>query len=278
MQHSACDTKDPLYLFHPIHSTPLITDAYTVPPPFQHSLFGEAWAKVDHQWLISGGKGSGSKMHADFYHTSAWNSLISGHKWWCFFPAEVPREVLQLRASTGYSGSDPLRWFSERLPQLLESGVPVIQLLQRPGETVWVPASWYHIVLNMDVTVAVTENFTAPCDAPLVWTHLRDRVLDETDRAAGELMDEMMPRLRELYPEHVNALTTAIEASEEELGLEFVCGMAVGIHKIEEVCDVCFDPGDLIKCGGCNQNFHLGCLEPPLSIPPDIDWHCPQCT
>ena len=131
---------DPLYMFHRTskENGKPITDAYSVPQPFRQNLFKEKW-QTD-KWLIIGTPGSGSRMHTDFYHTSAWNASVEGHKWWCFFPPSVSKETLQVRGS---DDETPLSWFSRRLPELLESGPQPIQLLQGAGETVWVPAGWY---------------------------------------------------------------------------------------------------------------------------------------
>ena len=45
----------------------------------------------------------------------------------------------------------------------------------------------------------------------------------------------------------------------------------------DEGCSVCGEVGLLIICDGCNSNFHIECVKPPLTEVPKGNWFCDTC-
>ncbi|KRZ12230.1 Bifunctional arginine demethylase and lysyl-hydroxylase JMJD6 [Trichinella zimbabwensis] len=78
------------------------------------------------------------------FGTHAWNAVISGHKRWCLFPPDTPESLVKLKLGEG-------------------------EVLQKLGETIFVPDGWWHVVLNLDLTVAVTQNYCSVSNLSIVW-------------------------------------------------------------------------------------------------------------
>lgn len=129
-----------------------------------------------HRWMILGPKNSGSNLHIDPLGTSAWNMLLMGRKLWVLFPPNVNENVLKSKervvsetdGGTGKEYEDfcASGWFSKQLSKIALCHQDVyakrVQFVQHPGETVFVPEGWWHAVLNLDTTFAVTQNFGHP--------------------------------------------------------------------------------------------------------------------
>lgn len=166
--------ESPLYLFDrafvskmglsvgPPDQTP--DAAYWPPSCFAEDLFSVLGDdRPDRQWLIVGPERSGSKFHKDPNATSAWNAVLRGPKYWIMFPSgdkrpPPPGVYVSDDQSEVTSPLSIAEWILEfhaearRTPGCMEG-------ICGQGEILHVPSGWWHLVVNLEPSIAITQNF-----------------------------------------------------------------------------------------------------------------------
>ncbi len=174
----------PLYIFDSTfddkRETSALVHDYKVPKYFPHDLFalvGEA-KRPPYRWFLVGPKRSGTCIHIDPLGTSAWNTLLVGRKRWVLFPPHLEKRIVKAKDLV-FPGEDDeaSNYFCDLLPRLLATHASsvdrCIEFMQYPGETVFVPGGWWHAVLNVEDTIAVTQNYASPANFEQVWRKTR---------------------------------------------------------------------------------------------------------
>ena len=222
--------ESPLYLFDRgfVEKMQLIvgkhqpSPSYWIPECFGEDLFtvlGEN--RPDDKWLIVGPARSGSTFHKDPNATSAWNAVLRGSKYWIMFPSTAsnppPPGVYvsedQSEVTSPLSIAEWLLGFhaeARKTPGCVEG-------ICREGEVVHVPSGWWHLVVNLDASIAITQNFVPRSHLAGVLSFLKDK----PDQISGFKKDVADPygmfveRMQIEYPELLKQATAELEKKEE---------------------------------------------------------------
>ena len=209
---SNSNDESPLYLFDRAFVEKMRLDLgrhadYEPPECFQEDLFtvlGDQ--RPDHRWLIVGPERSGSTFHKDPNATSAWNAVIRGSKYWIMFPASVipPGVYMSEDQSEVTSPLSIVEWLltfhaeARQTPGCLEG-------ICKEGEVLHVPSGWWHLVVNLEPGIAITQNFVPRSHVKLVVDFLKRRA-DQVSGFKDGVKDPFQlftTRLKERYPELV---------------------------------------------------------------------------
>lgn len=156
----------PLYLFDPKfgEKVPKLGLEYDVPVYFKEDLFSVLGnERPDYRWIIIGPAGSGSSFHIDPNSTSAWNAVIKGSKKWVLFPPEVVPPGVH-PSPDGAEVACPVsivEWFMNFYGATKKWKKKPIECVCKAGEVIFVPNGWWHLVINLEDSIAITQNFVS---------------------------------------------------------------------------------------------------------------------
>ncbi|KAK4565539.1 hypothetical protein LTR86_004156 [Recurvomyces mirabilis] len=135
--------------------------------------------RPDHRWLIVGPERSGSTFHKDPNATSAWNAVLKGSKYWILFPSSptLPPPPGVFVSEDQSEVTSPLSIAEWLLGFHAEARMTAgcIEGICGEGEVLHVPSGWYHLVLNLEPSIAITQNFVPSQRVGAVLQFLRDQ-------------------------------------------------------------------------------------------------------
>lgn len=107
-----------------------------------------------------------------------------------------------------------LQWWLEVYPTLREEDKP-FECTQLPGETISVPSGWWHCVLNIDDSIAVTQNYVNSVNLELVCLDMAPGFYHRGIARAGHLAIQER-QYRGAKPEKINQELDAISVAAQE--------------------------------------------------------------
>lgn len=156
----------PLYLFDPKFAEKIsrLDSEYEVPMYFREDLFSLLGnERPDYRWIIIGPAGSGSSFHIDPNSTSAWNAVIKGSKKWVLFPPDVVPPGVH-PSPDGAEVACPvsiIEWFMNFYEATKTWKKKPIECICKAGEVIFVPNGWWHLVINLEESIAITQNYVS---------------------------------------------------------------------------------------------------------------------
>ncbi|KAJ0266256.1 F-box protein [Hirschfeldia incana] len=209
----------PLYLFDPkfAEKVTVLDSEYDVPVYFKEDLFSVLGReRPDYRWIIIGPSGSGSSFHIDPNSTSAWNAVITGSKKWVLFPPDVVPPGVH-PSPDGAEVACPvsiMEWFMNFYGDTKNWKKRPVECICRAGEVVFVPNGWWHLVINLEESVAITQNYVSRRNLLNVLEFLKKPNAKELVSGTNDrenLHDKFKKAIEEAYPGTIQDLEKKAE-------------------------------------------------------------------
>ncbi|CAN8026879.1 unnamed protein product [Ixodes persulcatus] len=148
---------------------------------------------------------AGDRIQTNPMQCNLWSALVHGARRWCLFPHHVPQDLLchDHKARKDRRLESAVAWFDKTYPKTQSPRWPryfkPLEIVQAPGEVVFVPAGWWYVAINLDVCVAVSHHHCSPSKLAQAWPRLV-RNNKKLKRNWYELLRRRRPEVAVLVP------------------------------------------------------------------------------
>jgi hypothetical protein len=136
---------------------------YKTPQFFERDLlnnFLERYSDCDFKFVYWGPSGSITRLHSDVLHSFSFSYNVTGAKRWTFYIPNSPSDVKTTRS---------------------------FDVIQKEGETMFVPSMWMHEVVNLVETLSINHNWITSANIDNTWQCISNEIkaIDSEIRAWG---------------------------------------------------------------------------------------------
>jgi len=181
-QHQAGADSRLLYMTD-VHLAALEPTLYSVPALFRddwlNAFYDERCAGAttecrDYRFVYLGPPGTHTPLHADVLRSLSWSVNLTGTKRWLLFP---PDQSPLLRGRGGALPENLAAELAQPSGAFLELPLArhLRELLQGPGEALFVPSGWHHTVENTGTVpvLSVNHNWFNAASVDVTWRYLQ---------------------------------------------------------------------------------------------------------
>lgn len=201
------------------------------PETFGEDLFGVLGPqRPDKEWLIIGPARSGSTFHKDPNATSAWNAVLRGSKYWIMFPGSSslpppPGVYVSADQSEVTSPLSIAEWFLN-FHTAARKTAGCLEGICGEGEVLHVPSGWWHLVVNLSTSIAITQNFVPRkhLSAALEFMKYKPDQVSGFKKDVADPYGLFVERMREAHPDLLERGVAEMEGRKKRKWDELVHG------------------------------------------------------
>ena len=153
--------------------------------------------------------------------SSAWNAVLRGSKYWIMFPSSPshpppPGVFVSEDQSEVTSPLSIVEWLLGFHAQA-RATPGCVEGLCKEGEVLHVPSGWWHLVVNLSPSIAITQNFVPEAHLANVLDFLKNKPdqVSGFSTDVGNAYELFIEKMRELYPDVLDKALGEMEKMHE---------------------------------------------------------------